>query len=175
MKSYVAISALLLSLTAAAPVSELPAVAKCSLEKVWFPPAPEHVYLLNGKRTTQEAIQQLHPDAFEVVEVLCATELHSVFGVESQRGGVSVFTKPGPHSALRAEMERITSLQNAHFKTNGIFASQLADLSWSDPAGHSTVSLQVSGAGRTWSAKGSHRYLLAPTSAVVVSGRAPVR
>jgi len=174
MKSYVAVFAFSLALVSATR-PEFPTAAKCPNQPVLFPAAPEHVYLVNGKATTQDALHKLQPDAVETIEVVCAIDLHRAFGVESQRGGVSLFTKPGPHSALRADMQRLVALQTAYFEAHGAFAAKLADVSWNDPSGQMTAQLEVTSDGRQWSARGSHRFLLTPSSVVVVSGRAPDR
>jgi hypothetical protein len=147
-------------------------MAKCPNAPILFPDAPETVHVLNGKLTEADVLKRLNKESVEVIEIVCATDLHRVFGIQSRRGGVSIFTAPGPHSLLKKSLESLVNAQNAYSKQHGHFAKSLSDLSWNDPSGLITVKLEVSENGARWSATGTHRHLLAPSSSVVVSGTA---
>jgi hypothetical protein len=148
------------------------ATAKCPPSvPVLFPNAPDPVYVLDGKAVQKEVIARLDPKTLESIEVVCANDVHRVFGIEGRRSAVVVFTAPGPHSALTASTKFLESQQKVHLARRGVFAKQLSDLAWSDPTGLITVILTVSEDGSSWSAHATHRHLINPSSGVTVAGK----
>ena len=137
-----------------------------------FPDAPENVYVLNGKVVSADGFKELEldPKSVESVEIVCATDLHRVFGHQARRSGVVVFTSPGPTTALRTSIQSIQKAQQDYAARHGVFAATLADLRWTDASGLITVKLTLSEGGSRWSATGSHRYHIGPSFAVSVSG-----
>ena len=134
-------------------------------------PAPA-VYVVDGTVVGQSDFDAVDRAEMESISVVCSDERHRVFGVEPGRDLVVVYTRPGRYSALTASMRSLAALQEAHLARNGVFASRLEDLRWSDPSGSVTVKLSVSEDGGRWTATGTHRHLSA-TRAVSVSGEKP--
>src|SRR5688500_3080493 len=112
---------LLITLSASAP-NHVVETLKCPLgTPVLFPNAPENVFLLYGKPAEQNVLAQVDPKSIESIEIVCATDLHQVFGVEARRNGVLIFTAPGPHTELKASLQSIVSMQQAHLAKHGVF------------------------------------------------------
>ncbi|MEX2283774.1 MAG: hypothetical protein WEE89_14915 [Gemmatimonadota bacterium] len=149
---------LLITLSASAPNHRAETLKCAPGTPVLFPNAPENVFLLDAKPVEEKLLAQLDPKSIESIEMVCATELHQVFGVEARRNGVLIFTAPGPHTALKTSLQSIVSMQQVHLAEHGVFAKTLTDLRWNDPTGLITMKLEVSEDGRRWSAAGSHRY-----------------
>jgi hypothetical protein len=145
-------------------------VLKCDHSASAPSSAPANVFVLNGSIVEEKQIKQLEPKSVESIEMVCAPELRSVFGIDARRMGVVVFTAPGPASALRASLESVAVLQRAHFAKHGTFAAQLSDLGWTDPSGLIRIDLQRTHEGERWSATGRHRYLIGQSFTRTVSG-----
>jgi hypothetical protein len=145
---------------------------KCRDVPVLFPDAPDIVYVLNTKAVPQEALARVNPDSIESVAIACASELHELFGIETRRGAVVIFTIPGPLSALKAAMAHVESLQKRYYAEHGEFAGSVEQLGWSDPSGLIRVNLSVTVSGTRWTATGLHRHR--PwSSGVTVAGTKP--
>jgi hypothetical protein len=170
MRSQLTLLAVALVATAGAAPHRPAPVLKCEFSPSGSPTAPENVFVLNGKAVEEKQIKQLAPKSVESIEMVCAEELRTIFGIEARRIGVVVFTTPGPSSALRSSLESISALQRAHFAKHRTFAAQLSDLGWSDPPGLVRVDLQRTQDGERWSATGRHRYLIGESFARTVSG-----
>ena len=164
----------LVPLATAGSTPDRPAhVLKCDGRASGPSSAPENVYVLNGKVVEEKQMRELiqvEPKSVESIEMVCAPELRSVFGIDALRMGVVIFTAPGPSSALRTSLESVAALQRVHFAKHGTFAAQLSDLGWSDPSGLIRIDLQRTQDGERWSATGKHRYLIAPSFTRTISG-----
>lgn len=125
---------------------------------ILFEDAPEPAFVLDGRASSEDAIQALATDSIESVAIMCADELFELFGVKARRNGVVVFTKPGPASQANAALDRIAELQQAHHRHHGAYTADPQRLGWSDPGGLLTVELEAQG-GSGWRAVLSHRYL----------------
>lgn len=149
---------------------------KCPPEEpVLFPDAPDVVTVLDAEAVPDSVELDLNTLEIESIEIVCATELHEVFGIEARRSGVVVFTAPGPISALRASLDSISELQKAHLDEHGLYARDLSDLDWDDPSGLLTVELDVSDDGLRWDATGEHAWRFGAGTDVTVSGEASPR
>ena len=157
----------------ASAVDHTAPLLKCSTTPVLFPDAPEPVYVLNGKAVNKVVFEKLDPDSIESLAIMCAPELHQLFGIAARRSGIVVFTVPVPQATLQASLDAIIQLQAAYVQQHGIFASQLSDLQWRDRSGLITIEITVTNDGNAWSATGRHRFLTGPRSAITVSGTKP--
>ena len=174
MKLYVTPLVAVLMLVGFAATVEHPAPRlKCNTSPVLFPDAPEPVYVLNGKAVDKVGFEGLDPKAIESVAIMCAPELHQMFGIAARRTGIVVFTAPVPQATLQASLDAIVQLQAAYVQQHGVFASQLSELQWRDRSGRITIELTVTSDGTAWSATGRHRYLSGPRSAITVAGTKP--
>jgi hypothetical protein len=139
-----------------------------------FPDAPEVIQVLNGKVIEKSDDGAIKPDAIDGIFIVCdAIRIFEEFGFKSKRGGVFLFTKPGPKMMLKAGLDSIATLQQIHIAAHRTFATRLADLPWRDSTGLITVKLDVSQTGDRWIATGTHRYLVffkSPDSVMTVSG-----
>jgi hypothetical protein len=170
MQSHLTLLAVVLVATAGAAPHRPTPVLKCEGRPSGPPTAPEYVYVLNGKAVEEKQIKQLEAKSVESIEMVCAAELRTVFGIDARSMGVVVFTSPGPAAALRTSLESISALQRGHFAKHGKFAAQLNELGWSDPSGLIRVDLQRTQGGERWSATVRHRYLIGESFARTVSG-----
>jgi hypothetical protein len=147
------------------------AVVKCGNVPIQFPDAPEPVYVLNAVAVDRDSMRKIGERQMESVQVHCAGYIYQTFGIEAQRSGIVMFTKPGPVSALRAAMDSIAALQTRFLARTGRFAPTLSELGWTDAAGLITVDVMVAVDGTRWSATGKHRYLTGTQLEVTVEGR----
>src|SRR5262245_66200678 len=83
-----------------------------------FAGAPDFVFLLDGKAIGQAQYDQLDKSSIESIDIVCAKELHEVFGVKAKMSGVVAFTAPGPSTALRASLQSIAPLQENHLRVH---------------------------------------------------------
>ena len=86
-------------------------VAKCTGVPILFPDAPEPVFVLNAVAVDRDSMRKLDERQIESVNVVCADYIYRTFRIEARRSGVVMFTKPGPLSVLRSEMDSIATLQ----------------------------------------------------------------
>jgi hypothetical protein len=171
MKTWNAIAAVTLATGIAGFSTQLTASAlKCPrTEPVLFPKAPDIVTVLDGKPVSQESVHLEHADLRSIVlsiEIKCAAEIHRRFGIESQRGGVVIVTRPGAEAALKASLESIDALQKAYFEKNGTFASKPSDLGWNDATEYISIAITLSDGGKRWSAQGAHSLLTGISSTI---------
>jgi hypothetical protein len=174
MRLY-AVCAAAVAVLAAATLSAEPSSSemKCPPDTpIQFPDAPEPAYVLDAKAVDESALRRLDHDSIASLHIVCAVDLHRVFGVEAQRSGVVVFTKPGPHAELKSSLETIRTRQAAYYAERGEFATDPAQLEWSDESGLMTMTLKVSESGRSWAATGTHLYMINESS-LSVTGEAP--
>jgi hypothetical protein len=144
---------------------------KCSLNAApLFPKADEYVTVLDTKVVSKEKLSELDPKSVESVDIVCAADLHRVFGIESRLGGIVVFTAPGPGTALKGSMDALEALQKAYVAKHNVFAAKLSDLDWTDASGMITVTITLYDDGARWSAVGSHKYLPHSSSNVTAAG-----
>jgi hypothetical protein len=132
---------------------------KCTDVPVSFPDAPEPIYVIDGERFRPDSVPHLDRAVIHRISVVCADYLYETFGIKARRTGVVIFTVPGPEKVLRASMDSIAVLQGVFFEARGRFASDVAELGWSDPSGLMTVDMMILPNDRGWTATGSHRYL----------------
>lgn len=145
---------------------------KCPPEEpVLFPDAPDFVRVLDGEAVPDGV--EIEMEEIERIEIICAIDLHRVYGVESRRGGAVLFTAPIPRSVLQASLDSISELQQRHLDEHGVYARTLSDLAWDDPSGLITVDLEVSDDGLRWNATGSHLWYFGEGTDITVSGEAP--
>lgn len=176
MKLYAASVAVVAALAAATLSAEPSHTAlKCPPDTpIQFPNAPEPAYVLDGKASDDAAFQALDHESIASIEIVCADDVHRVFGIEARRTAIVVFTKPGPHNVLKAALETIRTRQSAYYAEHGAFANDPAQLDWADESGLMTITLKVSEDGRRWTATGKHLHIFksVPKS---VTGVAPDR
>jgi hypothetical protein len=178
MRGYAVLAAALVSSLAASSANVRTPAAMCRSDardgSALFPDAPEVIRVLNGKLIENSADAALKPDMIESIFVVCdAIHIFEEFGFKSKRGGVFIFTRPGPKTMLKASLDSIATLQKTHFAAHRKFADRLADLLWSDSSGLITIQLDVSPSGDRWIASGTHRYLVffgSGDSVMTVSG-----
>ena len=173
MKIHPALLALLVITASGAHVpAREEAVRKCPpTSTVLFPNAQDWVYLMDRKPITAEAFEALDKSRIESIQMVCAAPLHRTFAVEARVGGVVVFTAPGPVAALNSSMAGIEKAQAEHLARAGQFASDVAALGWTDASGLISVDIEVAPDGSSWTARGSHRYLLPPHSRLVTGSK----
>lgn len=175
MRGYAVFIAAILCTAAASTASVRVPAVKCQPDaRPLFPDAPDVVWVLNGKAIEKEEFGgKVTPEMVESIRIMCAVDLYHVFGIKTRRGGIIIFTKPGPETALKVSLDSLATLQQTYHAREGTFATSLADLAWSDPSGLITVDLNVADSGDRWTATGAHRYLIhvnGPSSAITVSG-----
>lgn len=172
MKSLIAVAVVLAVLPGgrAAVSPEITALLKCPAEAHLFPEAPDVVHVLDGRLLSEEEFRNLDVTTLESIEIACPRDVHRVFGIQSRRGAIVVFTAPGPKQVVQAALDSIATLQRNHFEARGAFASRLAELPWADETGMIAVELSASHGGLRWSATGRHRHFIRPDRAITVSG-----
>jgi hypothetical protein len=76
--------------------------------------------VLDGKSidtTNGTAKFKARADTIESVEVTCSESIYRRFAIKSRRGGVVIFTKPGPETVLRSHVDSVAR------SGEGLFAS----------------------------------------------------
>jgi hypothetical protein len=137
-------------------------------ESADYLPVPT-VYVLDARVVDEAAVKAVDPETISSIQVVCSDERHQVFGIEPGMNVIVVFTKPGPHADLEKEIVEVAQLQATHLARHGAFARTLEELRWKDPSGLIAVDLAVSDDGGSWTARGTHRYLIGRTPIVVTA------
>ena len=144
-------------------------VLKCTKAPILFPDAPEHVWVLDGKTmdtTDGKAKVQEMADKIESVEVSCPESIYRRFAIKSRLGGVVIFTKPGPQTVLRSQVDSVAKLYRASAAALGTLPRNAEELGWRDSTGLITIEIRRSGEANGWTVLGRHWWLEGPENVV---------
>jgi hypothetical protein len=172
MIRFVAVAALTCTLGIAVTAASSESARKCRLTTpVQFPDAPDIQIVMDGKPISTDAMKAVPTDTVESVEVVCADVMYRRFGVKTRRGGMIVFTKPGPRARLEAAVDSVRKLQLAYHQRRGVFASRIEELAWKDRDGLIAIELSILDSGLRWQATGTHRWLEGQNAQAVATGK----
>jgi hypothetical protein len=138
---------------------------KCVNAPILFPEAPDLVWVLDGKAidtTNGKARMDAMRDTIESIEVTCAEPIYRRFAIKSRRGGIVIFTKPGPETVLRLRVDSVAKLHRAYTAARGKAAVNAEELGWRDSTGLITIEFARSAETGEWTVLGRHRWLEGP-------------
>ncbi len=148
-----ALIALPISVAVSLGSASRPGVVKCPVSV--GPPTGEPLwrYLVDGTVAEQGIVDVTALD-IELIELVCRKEALEMFGVSGRAGVVSIFTSPGPITAMKAALRELAAAQAGYFADHGTYAGVLAELPAVDHVQRMALTLAATAHG--WRAAARH-------------------